>query len=62
MILHIVGNKNDLEDKRGISKEEGEELEKIYGVMFSECSAKTGENINFIFKEIHLKITYFIEY
>ena len=51
-VIFLVGNKSDLEDQRVISKEEGEELSKKYGVMFSECSAKTGENINFIFNEI----------
>ena len=30
--------------------------------MFSECSAKTGENIEFIFSELHLKIKYFFEH
>ena len=51
-VLYIVGNKNDLEDKRVISKEEGEKLAKKYRVMFSECSAKAGENVDFIFNEI----------
>ena len=51
-VIFLVGNKNDLEDQRVISKEEGEELSKKYGVMFSECSAKTGENVNFIFNEL----------
>ena len=52
----LVGNKSDLEDKRVISKEEGKKLSKKYGVMFSECSAKTGENVDFIFNELHSKI------
>ena len=51
-VIFLVGNKSDLEDQRVISKEEGEELSKKYGVMFSECSAKTGENVNFIFNEL----------
>ena len=55
-VQFLVGNKNDLEDKRIISKEEGEKLAKKYGVMFSECSAKTGENIEFIFDELIKKI------
>ena len=50
-VIFWVGNKSDLEDQRVISKEEGEELSKKYGVMFSECSAKTGENVDFIFNE-----------
>jgi small GTP-binding protein len=51
-IVFIVGNKSDLEDRRVISKEEGEKLAEKHGVMFSECSAKTGENVNFIFDEL----------
>ena len=50
--LFIVGNKSDLEDKRMISKEEGEQLAKKYEIMFSECSAKTGENVDYIFNEL----------
>ena len=58
MILHQKKNRYfqleiiDLEDKRKISKEEGEQLAKKYGIMFSECSAKTGENVNYIFNEL----------
>ena len=48
----LVGNKIDKIDRRGIAKEKGEELAKKYGVMFSECSAKTGENVDFIFDEL----------
>ena len=54
--IFLVGNKSDLEDKRMISKEEGEQLAKKYEIMFSECSAKTGENVNYIFNELHLTI------
>ena len=51
-VIFLVGNKNDLEVEREISKEEGVQLSKKYGVMFSECSAKTGENVDFIFDEL----------
>jgi len=51
-IVFIVGNKSDLEDRRIISKEEGEKLAEKHGVMFSECSAKTGENVDLIFDEL----------
>ena len=50
--IFLVGNKSDLEDIRKISKEEGEQLAKKYGIMFSECSAKTGENVDYIFNEL----------
>ncbi|MCQ2819067.1 MAG: GTP-binding protein [archaeon] len=39
----LVGNKCDLEDKRKISKEDGENLRKSKNIdLFMECSAKTG--------------------
>ena len=41
----LVGNKIDLENKREVSKEEGEEMAKKYGLSYFETSAKTGENI-----------------
>ena len=45
----LIGNKMDLEDKRCVSKEEGEELAGNYcdgGIRFYETSCKTGENVN----------------
>ena len=36
----ILGNKCDMDDKRVISKEQGERLAKEYGVKFAETSAK----------------------
>ena len=48
----IVGNKKDLEEKRQVKTREGAELAKKYGVNFIETSAKTGENIEEVFKRI----------
>ena len=42
----LVGNKTDLEDKRQVNTEEGEQLAEKYGILFKETSAKTGENVN----------------
>ena len=50
--IFLVGNKKDLEDKRVITKAEGEKLAKENDIMFSECSAKTGENVDIIFNEL----------
>ena len=41
----LVGNKCDLEEKREISKEEGEDLAKKYGLSFYETSNKNNINI-----------------
>ena len=46
--LTILGNKNDLEDQRVISKAEGESFTQKVGdsVIFMETSAKTNTNID----------------
>ena len=48
--LLLIGNKKDLEDKREVSKEEGEEKAKTFGLGFIETSACTGENIDKAFE------------
>ena len=59
--LLLIGNKMDLADKRDVSKEEGEEKAKSFGLAFLETSALTGENIDKVFdymlKEVYNKIT-----
>ena len=49
--LVLVGNKNDLQGMRIITKEQGEELAQEYEMSFFESSALTGNNINEIFIE-----------
>ena len=46
----LVGNKSDLNEKREVSKEEGQDLAERYGIEFYETSAKTGENVEELFK------------
>jgi small GTP-binding protein len=46
----IVGNKIDL--KRNVEKEEGQKFAEKTGAAFIESSAKTGENVSEVFKEI----------
>jgi small GTP-binding protein len=48
--LILVGNKNDLQDTRVISEDEGKTLAEEHGMLFIETSAKTGSNVNELFK------------
>ena len=42
----LIGNKIDLEKKRQVSKEDGENFAKKNGILFLETSAKTAERVN----------------
>ena len=46
MIRILVGNKNDLAEKREVTFEEGQEMAKHYGINFIETSAKETVNIS----------------
>lgn len=48
-VLILVGNKLDLEQKRCVTYEEGEEFAKNHNMFFLETSAKTGANIEHVF-------------
>ncbi|KAI3630876.1 hypothetical protein MIR68_012311 [Amoeboaphelidium protococcarum] len=52
VIIVLVGNKTDLNEKRQITEEEGQQKAKEYGVMFIETSAKAGHNVKMLFKKI----------
>ena len=54
LTLLLVGNKSDLEEKRQIIKEDGEEKAKSFGLGFIETSACSGDNIDQAF-DIMLK-------
>ena len=45
VMMVLVGNKVDLEEKREVSKDEGQEFADQNGLMFLETSAKTAQNI-----------------
>ncbi|KAM7379323.1 hypothetical protein PAMP_004886 [Pampus punctatissimus] len=52
VIIMLVGNKTDLEEKRQITIEEGEQRAKELNVMFIETSAKTGCNVKQLFRRV----------
>ena len=49
VIFVVVGNKTDLEDKREVSREEGEQFAKDNDYLFAEVSAKTGKGFQDLF-------------
>ena len=48
-IMCLVGNKSDLNEKRSVTKDEGELFAKERGFIFQEVSAKSGQNVNNLF-------------
>lgn len=52
VIIVLVGNKTDLNDKRQVTTEEGEKKAKEFKVMFIETSAKAGHNVKSLFRRI----------
>ena len=57
----LIGNKSDLEDKRQVLKDQGEEKARSFGCAFLETSAYSGDNIgkafNLMIKEIYEKLS-----
>ena len=51
VLMILIGNKTDLEEKREVSYDEGSIYASKHGMLFYECSAKTGQNIDKIFIE-----------
>lgn len=52
VIIVLVGNKTDLNDKREVTTQQGEEEAKKHNLMFIETSAKVGHNVKALFKRI----------
>jgi small GTP-binding protein len=57
-IIFLIGNKNDLADKRNVPTKEGENYKNNYDdiKMFFETSAKSGENIDKLLENIAISI------
>jgi len=45
MVIMLIGNKSDLEHKRAVTYEEGRKFAEENGLIFSETSAKTAQNV-----------------
>jgi Ras-related protein Rab-6A len=56
VIIVLVGNKTDLNDKREVTTQQGEEEAKKFNLMFVETSAKLGHNVKTLFKRIALAL------
>ncbi|KAG2224013.1 hypothetical protein INT45_009599 [Circinella minor] len=52
VIIVLVGNKTDLNEKREVTPDEGEKRAKELNVMFIETSAKAGHNVKTLFRKI----------
>ena len=59
IVIALVGNKSDLEDQRRVSTEEAKKFSEENGLLYFECSAKTGTNVRDIFISIMEKIPIF---
>ena len=60
IILAVVANKNDLDDKRDVPNEKGEEFAKSIGAMFFPVSAKNKEEIKNLFYSIGKKYYFLV--
>ena len=49
VIFALVGNKNDLDDKREVSPEDGKKFAEEHNFIFQETSAKTGDGFSELF-------------
>jgi Ras-related protein Rab-2A len=60
MVILLIGNKSDLEHRRAVSTQEGQEFADAHGLLFLETSAKTAFNVEAAFlktaDEIHRNI------
>jgi Ras-related protein Rab-2A len=51
VVMVLVGNKCDLAQNREVNEEEGREFAEKHGMLFFETSAKTGQNVEELFKQ-----------
>ncbi|KAH8922622.1 ras-domain-containing protein [Atractiella rhizophila] len=56
ILVCLAGNKLDLQAHRSISTTEAEQYAQSEGLLFFECSAKSGENVHAIFESLAKKL------
>lgn len=52
VVIMLVGNKTDLEGSRQVTTEEGKQKAENMNIMFIETSAKDGDNVKKLFREV----------
>ena len=57
VLLIVVGNKSDWNDRREVSSEEAKVFAQQRNLMYFETSARTGSNIKYMFNEMAKKLT-----
>lgn len=58
ILIALVGNKIDLEEDRKVAKDDVTGLANEFNLLTFEVSAKTGENVNELFKQIALRMPF----
>lgn len=58
ILITLVGNKLDLKDERQIDEDSAKSFANELGLLYFEVSAKTGENVQELFKQIALKMPF----
>jgi small GTP-binding protein len=56
VVIMVIGNKIDLEEKREVPTEEGKTKASELDVLFCEASAKSGKNVKSLFQEVARKL------
>lgn len=55
-LIALAGNKSDLDSSRAVKREDAQAYADQEGIIFMETSAKTGVNVNELFREIAVKL------